>query len=324
MNLKDLFVSYTQVEPAKFEIEEPNDSFDIYSNADRAHQFVYSTSYENPEGIEAPQYSTQPSGQSDTQSPSGKAEGDMSTWKVPGMDTATWKVDMPVLNTQGLNPNGKYKSYGQISKYGLANKAVYWMGLYANLGLPRDKQIAVVSAMMGECALNPRGAVERKELAGKGNTKAGWAHAGEGAIGFTTWPTKRKYIQMYNDDPRRKGPKLSTNEAEYAKSSSRHIADLCDEDHALITYHFYKDMLNKSHNTFGDLIGDFYLQKAGRGYGKGAGKNASLFNQALYTGTVYQKSHYKLGYIPASKINSFERTMGWAQELADLVGYQYT
>jgi hypothetical protein len=314
MNLKDLFVSYTQVEPAKFEIEEPNNYFDIYSNADRAHQFIYSTSYENPEGVEAPQYSTPSSGQSDTQSTSSQSEDDMSTWRV----------DLPVLNTQGLDANGKYKSYGQISKYGLANKALYWMGLYSDLGLSRDKQIAVVSAMMGECGLNPRGAVEKQELTGNGNTKAGWAHAGEGAIGFTTWDTKKKFIQMYNNDPRRKGPKLPTNEAEYAKNSSRHIADLCDEDHALITYHFYKDMLNKSHNTFGDLIGDFYLQKAGRGYGKDAGKNASLFDQALYTGTVYQKSHYKLGHIKASKINSFERTMGWAQELADLVGYQYT
>lgn len=276
------------------------------------------------------------------------ASSDMSNWEVRNTEPApNWTVNgysetNPITTTStastassAATTSGQSSTtasatgrgsagYGDFSKSGLGDRAKYWMNIYAGLGLDQGQQIALVAAMMGECGLRPQGAVEKKELAGQGNTKAGWAHAGEGAIGFTNWATKKKYIEMYNNDPKRKGPKLSTNEAEYAKASSRHIADLSDEDHALITYHFYKNILNGAHNNFGDLIADFYLQKAGRGYGKGAGRGASLYDQALYTGKVYQRSHEKLGYTKAAQTNTFERTMGWAQELADLVGYQYS
>ena len=257
------------------------------------------------------------------------SDAEISNWEVqPSEISSSWTVngysETPRTTPTTTKENSSV-GYGDLAKSGLGNRAKYWMNLYSNLGLNQGQQIALVSAMIGECGLNPKGAVEKKELAGEGNTKAGWAHAGEGAIGFTTWNTKKTFIEMYNNDPRRKGPKLSTNEAEYSKESSRHIADLDDQDQALITYHFYKNLLNKnSHNNFGDLIADFYLQKAGRGFGKGAGRNASLYDQALYTGTVYQKSHEKLGYTKAAQTNTFERTMGWARELADLVGYQYS
>jgi hypothetical protein len=94
--------------------------------------------------------------------------------------------------------------------------------------------------MMQECGLKPKGAVEKSELAGKGNTEAGWAGAGEGAIGFTHWSLKSKMIKAYNNHPNRKGPKLSEIKSEYAKPSSRHIADLDDDDHALMVAIFYK------------------------------------------------------------------------------------
>ena len=267
------------------------------------------------------------------------ASSDMSNWEVKNTEPApNWTVNgysetNPITTTSTTSGQSSTTSsstgkgsagYGDFSKAGLGDRAKYWMNIYAGLGLNQGQQIALVAAMMGECGLHPQGAVEKKELAGQGNTKAGWAHAGEGAIGFTNWATKKKYIEMYNNDPKRKGPKLSTNEAEYSKSSSRHITDLSDEDQALITYHFYKNILNGSYSNFGDLVADFYLQKAGRGYGKGAGREASLYDQALHTGKVYQRSHEKLGYTKAAQINTFERTMGWAKELADLVGYQYS
>lgn len=318
MRLNELFVSHKQVDPVKVEhvrMPEPNP---IYANLERAQQAASTTSEEEP----AP------------------AAADMSEWKVGGSG-GNWVVDTMTSGTsneQSSQPassapaapssaprQGSVSGHsGYLSRNNMADRAKYWMGLYANLGLSKPQQVALVAAMIGECALNPRGAVERKELAGGGNTKAGWAHAGEGAIGFTHWDTKKKYIEMYNADPKRKGPKLSTNEAEYAKASSRHIADLDDEDQALITYHFYKDVLGRSGQlSFQDLIADFYLQKAGRGFGKGAGKGASLYDQAMHTGRVYQKSHAKLGYHKAAQTNTFERTMQWANELADLVGYKY-
>ena len=315
MRLNELFVSHKQVDPVKIEPVTMPKINPIYTNLERAQQAASVTpAYEEPT----------------------PAVDDMSEWKVGGSD-GNWVVDTitsgtsneqssPVTPSPSSTPRHGFVSghSGYLSRNNMADRAKYWMGLYKNLGLSKPQQVALVAAMIGECALNPRGAVERKELAGGGNTKAGWAHAGEGAIGFTHWDTKKKYIEMYNADPKRKGPKLSTNEAEYAKASSRHIADLDDEDHALITYHFYKDLLGRSGQlSFQDLIADFYLQKAGRGFGKGAGKGKSLYDQAMYTGKVYQKSHAKLGYAKAAQTNSFERTMQWANELADLVGYKY-
>lgn len=298
MRLNELFVSHKQVEPVQVGTPKMPEINPIYMNLDRAQKVA---SQEQP--TESTEESVSPQPDSSTES----------HWVVGTTSKPTTSQTSGTVST------------GEISRAGLTNRAKYWMDIYAKLGLDTPQQIAMVSAMMGECGLNPKGAVEKTELAGKGNTKAGWAHAGEGAIGLTHWDTKKKYIQMYNDDPRRKGPKLSTNETEYSKASSRHIADLDDEDQALIAFHVYKNILDRSETlSFQDLIGDFYLQKAGRGFGKGAGNGASLYDQAMHTGTIYQKSHAKLGYTKASQTNSFVRTLGWAQELADIVGYQYS
>lgn len=71
---------------------------------------------------------------------------------------------------------------------------------------------------------------------------------------------------MYNADPRREGPKLSTDESEYAKNESRHIADLSDKDHALITYLYYKPLIDKTQGmNFADTVASFYIQKAAPG-----------------------------------------------------------
>jgi hypothetical protein len=47
------------------------------------------------------------------------------------------------------------------------------MNQFANLGVGKNQQIAIVSAMLTECGLNPKGSVNKKEFAGKGNTEAG-------------------------------------------------------------------------------------------------------------------------------------------------------
>lgn len=203
-----------------------------------------------------------------------------------------------------------------------SERAKWWMNQFANLGVGKNQQIAIVSAMLTECGLNPKGSVNKKEFAGKGNTEAGWAGAGEGAVGFTHWDLKKKMIDLYNADPRRKGPKLSNVKSEYAKNSSRHIADLDDEDHALMTYLYYQKLLKRTNGlNFDDTIAEFYLEKAGRGYGKGAGANATPYEKAVYTGKRYQKFHADQGYTKASKTNVFLKSLNYARNLASQVGY---
>ena len=316
MDLKDLFVSYKEVKPVEMDLVEPETPSmpsNIYINFERAQQAAAP--------VEAPTVTTDTPGSWKVGGGSATLEGTSQSWHVNRPRTSPASPQdspYPSTNKQGLG-------YGDVYKMGLAEKSAYWMNLFANLGFNKAQQIAVVAAMIGECGLNPRGSIERKELSGEGNTKAGWANAGEGAIGFTHWSTKKKYIEMYNADPRRQGPKLSTVESEYNKPSSRHIADLSDKDQALIAFHFYKDLGTESqYNSFEDLIGDFYLQKAGRGFGRGAGRNASLSEQARHAGSIYQQSHDKLGYNKAAQINTFDRTLGWARELAELSGYQFS
>lgn len=302
MRLSELFVSHKQVEPIQVEPLAMPEPTPIYVNLERAQKVA------NPEPTQ-----TQPEPQ----------PLDMSTWKAANVPETSESRTSSASESRTASSSAGGKK--ELSKYGLTNRAKYWMDIYGNLGLDRPQQIAMVSMMMGECGLNPQGAVEKKELAGEGNTKAGWAHAGEGAIGLTHWATKKTYIQMYNADPRRQGPELSTNEAEYSKSSSRHIADLNDADQALLATIVFSSVLKRSKNlSFEDLIGDFYLQKAGRGFGKGAGKGASFYDQAMQAGTVYQNTHANLGYTKAAQTNSFVRHMGWAQELAEIVGYKYS
>ena len=202
------------------------------------------------------------------------------------------------------------------------DRAKFWMDQFAKYGFNTTQQIAIVAAMMGECALNPKKAVEKKELAGKGNTKAGWAHAGEGTVGFTHWALKKHLIQQFNAHPNRKGDPLSTIESVYAKPESKHISDLSDEDQALITYLFYKDRLKATQNfSFEDIVADFYIQKAGVGYRTKWGTKLSMSERALKAGQEYQKAHRKLGYYKAARTNTFIKTLDTAKALANQLGY---
>jgi hypothetical protein len=122
------------------------------------------------------------------------------------------------------------------------------------------------------------------ELSGKSNNTSthGWSGAGEGAVQFTHWSTKQKLIKKYNEDSRREGPKLTTDQNTYNKSTTRHISDLSENDHALLTYLFYEDLIKKHDDSdFYNLFGSFYLRKAGN-YAKD--KNKPLIGQAYSTG----------------------------------------
>lgn len=309
MQLSDLFVSHKQVDPVKFERDKPDLPQPIYINLDRAQQAVSGGSdSSNEEPIVTEAMSSWRVG-SEEESLNNQTSG-LNKWVVDGMST--------VPSTTGSKPYTSQSNRTTV-KMGNTERAKYWADKFAAYGLSEAQQIAVVAAMRTECGLNPIGAVNKEELAGKGNTKPGWAHAGEGTIGITHWSTKKRLIEKYNADPRRKGPKLSTNEVEYAKTNSRHIADLDEDDHALITLLYYEPLLRriKPGSSFQDTVAEFYLSKAGRGFAKGA----TPYDHAVATGEHYQKSHARQGYIKASKTNQFLKSLDYASALAQSLGY---
>jgi hypothetical protein len=89
-----------------------------------------------------------------------------------------------------------------------------------------------------------------------------------------------------------------------------------------MTYLYYQKLLKRTEGlNFDDTIAEFYLEKAGRGYGKGAGANATPYEKAVYTGKRYQKFHADQGYAKASKTNVFLKSLNYARNLASQVGY---
>ena len=198
------------------------------------------------------------------------------------------------------------------------DRARYWFNELDKYGMTPFQKIALITAMNTECALNPVGAVNKYELTKGLNTKGGWAHAGEAAFGLTHWNTKKKYIDLYNADPRRRGPKLSNIESEYANPNARHIANLDDEDHGLLTSLFYKDLINKTKDEtdLRNIVAEFYLRKAGSGYFK----TGTPHERAVNTGKHYQKVHAGQGFTKASKTNQYLKSLDRAVLLARELG----
>lgn len=296
MQLSDLFVSHKQVDPVTFNRDEPTLPQPIYFNLDRARKATTDESETTEE--------TTP-----------EEKEDMHTWKVGGSDPSPEvKLDWSVPRAQQLT-TPKFAG----APIGNTDREKYWMGKFANYGLSNYQQLALLAAMRTECGLKPGGAVNKYELNHKGNTKGGWAHAGEGAVGFTHWDTKKKYIDMFNADPRRKGAKLTNIESEYAKAGTRHIADLDDDDQMLMTYLYYKPLLDRTKNEtdFRNIVAEFYLQKAGRGFVK----TGTAYDRAVKTGERYQVTHAKQGHIKASKTNQFLKSLDYALNLAQQMGY---
>lgn len=300
MDLYNLFVRHKQVDPIQFSTPTPNLPDSIYVNLDRAKDVVMQ------------QQSAQQEYTTDDIKPQIQVQSNPSTWQVQQTSTATNQS-----NTTNNSPKVDVKA-SNLKAYG-GDKIKYWADKFAKLGFTAQQQIAVVSSMMQECGLKPKGSVEKKELSGGGNTKKGWAHAGEGGVGFTHWGLKSRLIKEYNNHPLRKGPKLAESEAEYAKTNSRHIADLEDDDQALMVAIFYKNLLNKTQSlNLQDTVAEFYMEKAGRGYG--ANVKGSRYDKALHTGKVYQNSHRKLGYIRASKTNGFLKALADAEGVSQKLG----
>ena len=306
MELGDLFVSYKQVDPVSKSFVKPDLPDPIYINLDRARE-VTSGSPESTSADEA-------------------ASEDMTTWKVGGsddedshsVDMKTWRV--PEVTFKGTPAKASTTTTTTpVSLMKTSEREKYWMSKFANYGLTQYQQLALLAAMRTECGLNPVGAVNRYELEHKGNTKGGWAHAGEGATQLTHWDTKKKYIEMFNADPRRKGEKLTTVESEYAKANTRHIADLDEDDQMLMMYLYYKPLIDRTKNEtdFKNLVAEFYLQKAGRGFAK----TGTSYERAVATGEHYQKTHARQGHTKAAQTNQFLKSLEQATQLAQSLGY---
>lgn len=198
------------------------------------------------------------------------------------------------------------------------DRARYWFKEFDKYGMTPLQKVALIVAMNTECGLNPIGSVNKRELNEGLNTKGGWAHAGEAAFGLTHWSTKKKYIDLYNADPRRKGPKLSNIEFEYANPNARHIANLSDEDHGLLTNLYYKSLIDrtKGETDLRNLVAEFYLQKAGRGNVTGN----TAHEKAVAKGKSYMKSHAKQGFTKASQTNQYLKSLDRAVLLAKELG----
>ena len=312
MTLNELFVSHKQVDPVKFESTVIEPTQDLYLNLGRAQQAVSSDHHDETWRV--------------------KDEEDTDT------DKYNQKVDFNEINPQQQQSNDTNKSKqgpkqkgtwwdelisGAYDKFNVGDKlqkAKTWINKFINLGMNQLQALALTGQVYSECGFNPNKPNDF-ELSGKSNNSSvhGWSGAGEGAIQFTHWSTKQNLIKKYNADPRREGPKLTTDQNTYNKSTTRHISDLSENDHALLTYLFYEDLIKQNtNNDFYDLFGSFYLRKAGN-FAKD--KNAPLIEQAYSTGQYYQKSHTNNGLVNAGKVNNILKTLYFTQDLGTKLGY---
>jgi hypothetical protein len=111
---------------------------------------------------------------------------------------------------------------------------------------------------------------------------------------------------------------LSNIESEYANPNARHIANLSDEDHGLLTNLYYKKLIDrtKGETDLRNLVAEFYLQKAGRGNVTGN----TAHEKAVAKGKMYMKSHAKQGYTKASQTNQYLKSLDRAVFLAKELG----
>ena len=325
MTLNELFVSHKQVDPVKFASTAVDPRNDLFLNLARAQQAVSSDNTDNndetwrvkdEEDIDSDEYN----------------------WKVDFGKTSPVDPEQHLLHQQQQSTNNTSKSSqwlkqvgawwdelvsGAYDKFNVGDKlqkAKTWMDKFIKLGMSNLQALALTGQVYAECGFNPKKHMTY-ELSGNSNNKSthGWSGAGEGAVQFTHWSTKQKLIKKYNADKRREGPKLTTDQDTYNKSTTRHISDVSENDHALLTYLFYEDLLsNTASDDFYNLFGAFYLRKAGN-FAKD--KSAPLIEQAYSTGKYYQKSHTDNGLVNAGKVNNMLKALYFTQDLGTKLGY---
>lgn len=278
--LSDLFISYKQVEPpAETPAETSSDKYIFYSNLDRAKQVTSSdnlnwkvggsSNYENSLG-----WSVAPYNNNQTLE-----------------DYVTSRPEMEVISH--VTGEGPWYEEAKKDKYkprsSNLQSAQYWLNQLKRIGMNDMEAMVLAGSIFSECN-NDHTQVNKSELRGiSSNTKThGWANAGEGLVQFTFWDKKKKLIEQYNKDPRRRGEPLTTDKNEYSKTNVRHIVDVPKEDAILFVEYFYKDLIGK-YNNFDDLTAAFYLRKAGN-HAKNR-ENKSMIQQAWETGIYYNDYH---------------------------------
>lgn len=291
MELKDLFVSHKLVEPVSMEYLEPVVPFNLYLNLPRVKQ----TLSEPEEKIEENTFNLG----------SQEFSNDMSTWKVGFYRPYGWKVktsdkETPPKSSGEKTPSRTYNKEtpstitvdwlheemkDDIYKPGNLEKAYQWVQSATKQGISYNDAIALAGHVYSESKFN-NNAVNDTELRGNSTNRKthGWANAGEGLMQITHWDTKKRMIEKYNSDPNRKGERISIDKDTYSRPNSRHISSVDMDDAILFVKYFYEDRLNQDSN-FEDLVGDFYLQKAGRGHFT----EGTLIDRAYRTGEKYRK-----------------------------------
>lgn len=319
MELNEIFQSDKLVQPVWFSPE--SQSNDLYANAGRARQVAE----------------------------------DQYTWKVGGSSTPNygWVVEYGKISptnpddhmfanqtqvninngniiSRTLNKIGKWWDEINLQQYNIfskdkLNKAKEWMGYFKQIGLSDIQSIALIGNVVAECNFNHK-AVNQQELRGQSSNPRthGWTGAGEGLVQFTFWDNKLKLIEKYNADSRRQGDKITTDPEKYNQDNARHISSVNKHDAALFVEYWYKDLMNKYNDSdFDNLMGAFYLRKAGNHSQKIKKGNYSLIEQAYNTGVYYNNYHNKESYRQGKQkqTNNFVKALRFSYDLGKELGY---
>ena len=176
MELSDLFVSYKQVDPVSFHLDEPALPQPIYLNAERAKQVTSEESAESE---------------------------DMSTWSVNGSDMSTWKVRSsasPKENSTNVNPDSKPSNPVTTAPSGSSDTldVPRWTSNYRG---KRKQWIEDMTAAYKRAGLSDSAI---KNLIAKNALESGWGTIAQGSFNFGNITTgknwKGKYVKGRDHD----------------------------------------------------------------------------------------------------------------------------
>lgn len=176
----------------------------------------------------------------------------------------------------GMAPNSQAWSFDKYRD----NVMSFLSGMTA-YGLSPFAAVCLAGAAATEAGFSGNFKAEPTELASKG-----WAYAGEGIFGFTSWGTKQKLIQ-------KAGVNLPTSESAYV--AGPHITDLSWQDHVKLGAVYASDSKYAQYFKPGanpsDTLCAAFLFKAGNWLNSG-----NLFNDVKDAVGRYKSTHARYGY----------------------------
>lgn len=163
MQLSDLFVSHKQVDPVKFDRDEPTLPQPIYLNLDRAKKV---TTDDTPD-----------------------SEEDMSTWNADDDDDfSSWRV--PELESSTTSSSA---SYSATTVSGNKRIVPRWSSVYAG---KKDQWVADMTAAYKKAGLSDNAI---KNLLAKNALESGWGKTAQGAYNFGNLTTGSSWRGKYVD-----------------------------------------------------------------------------------------------------------------------------